>query len=232
MAIGISFVSRTIDPTVLPSVDTWDVEDPIEYKDGVVVDEEIDCTGLIVDISLAFETSFVSNTVVNVVLPMVDTLGVEDPTEYKDGVEVDDEIDCTALIVNNSLAIGISVVSNAVADNKIACRPTWLTVGISLATGPSFVSSTAVPILLPSVDALDMEDPIEYKDGVEVDDEIDCTGLIVNNSLVIGISVVSNTVVDDKIDCTWLTVDISLAPGTSFLSSTVVPIVSPSVDTS
>ena len=79
----------------MPDVDTLDVEDPNEYKDGVEVDDEIDCTGLTIDISFAIGTSFVSSTVVPVVLPGVDTLDVGDPTEYKDGVEIDDEIDCT-----------------------------------------------------------------------------------------------------------------------------------------
>src|SRR6218665_4001464 len=175
MATGTSFVLSTVVPIVMPGVDTLGMEDPMECKDGVEVDDAIDCPGLNVDISLATVTSFISNTVVPIVMPGVDTLDMEDPIECKDGVEVDDEIDCTGL-----------------------------TVDISLATGTSFVSNTVVPIVMPGVDTLDMEDPIECKDGVEVDDEIDCTGL---------------------------TVDISFATGTSFVSNTVVPIVIPSIDT-
>src|SRR6218665_2033665 len=98
------------DPILLRSVDILYATDPIADKDGIVVFEEMDCTTLIVAISVATGISFVPGTFVPIMLPSVDTLCVEGPIVDKHWVEVDDEIVSTGLIVKNSLSIGISFV--------------------------------------------------------------------------------------------------------------------------
>lgn len=96
---------------VLRSVEILYVDELIEDKVGVEVDDDIDNTELIVEISLVTVIALVSSKVIPIVPTSVDTLCVEGPIVDKYGVEVDGEIECPGLIVDISLSIVISFVS-------------------------------------------------------------------------------------------------------------------------